>query len=132
MDRLTQRMDVARKALATLAELVGETDPEAITRDAAIQRFEYTFEACWKAGQAYLLDAEGVQARSPKQVLRECGRIGVLHVDLVRQGLEMADDRNLTVHTYSEALANAIYGRLAGYASLLDNWLGAMGSALHG
>ena len=34
MDRLTQRIDVARKALATFAELVGQATPEAITRDA--------------------------------------------------------------------------------------------------
>jgi nucleotidyltransferase substrate binding protein (TIGR01987 family) len=128
MDRLTQRLDVARKAFTTFAELVGEDAPDAIVRDAAIQRFEYTFEACWKAGQAYLVDAEGVQASSPKQVLRECGRSGVLDTQMVRQGLEMVDDRNLTVHTYSETLANAIYGRLAGHAALLDRWLQGMGS----
>ena len=127
MDRLTQRLDVARKAFTTFAELVGEDAPDAIVRDAAIQRFEYTFGACWKAGQAYLVDAEGVQASSPKQVLRECGRCGALDPQMVRQGLEMVDDRNLTVHTYSESLANAIYGRLAGHASLLDGWLQGMG-----
>ena len=128
MERIAQRLNVARKALGTFEELVGAADPEAIVRDAAIQRFEYTFEACWKAAQAYLVDVEGVQASSPKQVLRECGRSGVLGTEMVREGLEMVDDRNLTVHTYSEALANAIYSRLAGHAALLDRWLKGMGS----
>jgi hypothetical protein len=40
--------------------------------------------------------------------------------------MEMAEDRNLTVHTYNEQLAEAIYGRLPGYAELMDHWLSAM------
>lgn len=40
----------------------------------------------------------------------------------------VGDDRNLTVHTYGETLANAIYSRLAGHAALLDRWLKGMGA----
>jgi hypothetical protein len=32
----------------------------------------------------------------------------------------MADDRNLTVHTYNEDLADAIYARILGYAPLMS------------
>ncbi len=35
----------------------------------------------------------------------------------------MVDDRNQTVHTYNEAVADAIYARLAGYVPLLRAWL---------
>jgi hypothetical protein len=38
----------------------------------------------------------------------------------------MAQDRNLTVHTYNEELADRIYSRLPGYAVLMDHWLEAM------
>ncbi|HML34188.1 MAG TPA: hypothetical protein PKC64_15325 [Sporomusa sphaeroides] len=34
----------------------------------------------------------------------------------------MADDRNLTVHTYNEALAVEIYSRLHAYTELLRCW----------
>ncbi|MHB1845864.1 MAG: hypothetical protein ACYCWW_13640 [Deltaproteobacteria bacterium] len=39
--------------------------------------------------------------------------------------LEMADDRNLTVHTCQETLARQIFGRLTGHASLLRRWIEA-------
>jgi hypothetical protein len=35
----------------------------------------------------------------------------------------MADDRNLTIHTYNQALAEEIFSRLAGHARTLDAWL---------
>ena len=40
--------------------------------------------------------------------------------------LAMVDDRNLTVHTYNEALARAIFARLAGHAEALGGWLDAL------
>lgn len=38
----------------------------------------------------------------------------------------MVDDRNLTVHTYNDAVAERIYRNLRRYADLLAHWLGAM------
>jgi uncharacterized protein YutE (UPF0331/DUF86 family) len=40
--------------------------------------------------------------------------------------MAMADDRNLTVHTYNEALADKIYSHLFEYAPLMRDWLAAM------
>lgn len=45
---------------------------------------------------------------------------------LMPSGLEMIDDRNLTVHTYNEAVAEDIYSNLPRYADLLAVWLAAM------
>ena len=42
MDRLNERLSLARKALATFHEILSESK-SAVVRDAAIQRFEYTF-----------------------------------------------------------------------------------------
>jgi predicted PP-loop superfamily ATPase len=44
MERLKQRLEVAQRALETLKEVLSETNRTVILRDAAIQRFEYTFE----------------------------------------------------------------------------------------
>ncbi len=38
----------------------------------------------------------------------------------------MLADRNLTVHTYKEALAAALYPRLAGHRVALIEWLAAV------
>ena len=120
-----QRLQIARKALQTLSALmhVEKTD---VVRDAAIQRFEYSFEAVWKAAQRFLVDMEGIQAGSPKRVIRESRLVELLDETATRRALAMTDDWNLTVHTYNEALADAIFERLPGYAQLMDGWLGSM------
>ena len=58
MERLRQRLDIARQALASLKALL-PLDVTPVVRDAAIQRFEYTFEAVWKAAQRYLISVLG-------------------------------------------------------------------------
>jgi hypothetical protein len=45
MERLTQRLAVADKAVATFEEVMRIESPSAIERDAAIHRFKYSFEA---------------------------------------------------------------------------------------
>jgi nucleotidyltransferase substrate binding protein (TIGR01987 family) len=125
VDELKRRLALARKALATLQEALGEPKT-AIVRDAAIQRFEYSFEAVWKSAQRFLREREGVEAASPKSVIRASFAAGVLDESSSRRALSMVDDRNLTVHTYNEPLAEAIYSRLAGHAALLEGWLTAL------
>ena len=42
MERLNERIAMAKRALETLQELLGLERPSRVERDAAIQRFEYT------------------------------------------------------------------------------------------
>lgn len=56
---------MARRALATLQELTPLTSPTLVERDAAIQRFEYSTEACWKAAQSVLSMHFGLELASP-------------------------------------------------------------------
>ena len=116
---------MARKALATLAEVLQEPKTP-IVRDAAIQRFEYTFEALWKAAQLHLKVSESLETGSPKSAIRASMRVGLLTEEQTRVALQMADDRNLTVHTYNEELAEAIYSNIPAYTSLMGSWLEAM------
>lgn len=125
MARLTQRIEVARRALGTLDELAGQTANK-ILRDASIQRFEYSFEALWKAAQSALVDRFGVQANSPKPVIRACFENGLLTEAETRLALTMVDHRNLTSHTYNEALADEIFGALPDYRVLMHAWLDAL------
>lgn len=130
MERLRERVAIARRALGTLQEVLALGPKDTIYRDAAIQRFEYTFEATWKAGQRYLSVVEGLEVGSPRGVIRSLFQVGLLDEGRTRQALDMVDDRNLTTHTYNEALAEEIYSRLAGYADLIGAWLAAMTARL--
>ena len=125
MERLNQRLETTQKALDTLRKALTMEKSE-IARDAAIQRFEYTFEAVWKAAQRFLRKQEGIEEGSPKGVIRSSFRVGLLDEKQARLAMEMADDRNLTVHTYNEELAEKIYSRLPGYSELVASWLQTM------
>jgi len=120
---LKERLAIARRALASLEELVALPQPSRVERDAAIQRFEYSFEACWRAAQRYLLVVEGLTVGSPKACVRASREVGLLSDEQAVLGLEMVDDRNLTVHTYNEAVAERIYRNLGRYTGLLAHWL---------
>ena len=126
MERLKERMRVAARALVRLEEAVQLPNPTDLERDAVIQRFEFTFETVWKAAKAYLMVVEGLDVASPKSVIRSCREVGLLDEATAVAALNMADDRNLTVHTYNEVLALAIYSRILDYYPLLAKWLAAM------
>lgn len=125
MDRLNERIAQARRALGTLQALLA-THLDEVSRDAAIQRFEYTFEATWKATQLCLRVLEGVEVASPKGAIRGAFHAGLLDEAACQSALAMADDRNLTSHTYNEGLAQMLAARLPHHAALLDAWITAM------
>jgi len=131
MERLIERIALADGALATLEELLQAGDETStVIRDAAIQRFEYSFEAVWKAAQRYLRVLEGRVESSPKSVIRASVAVGLVSEEDGRLALKMVDDRNLTSHTYNEALARQIFSALPGYARIMRAWLDAMNARL--
>jgi nucleotidyltransferase substrate binding protein (TIGR01987 family) len=94
-----------------------------LVRDAAIQRFEYTFETTWKVLKVYLKEREGIIANSPKSVFREALSVGILDANHTELALEMTDDRNLTSHTYLEQVAQQIFEKLPAYRDLMNQLL---------
>lgn len=117
--KLEMKAKVAKRALDTLREIMDEPY-SVIIRDAAIQRFEYTFEATWKLIKEYLFEMEGIICNSPKSCFREAFKMGLLDESESMQALYMTDDRNMTTHTYHEDIAEEIYKELAGYYSLMN------------
>ena len=126
MDRLTQRLQMALRALATLQELTRIASPTLVERDAAIQRFEYSTEACWKAAQSVLSLQFGLALASPKSVIRASVQNALLTEADARLAMDLVDDRNLTSHTYNEELAQAIWSRLPTHLSVLQRWMTAL------
>lgn len=123
MERLQERVVIALKALKAFEAAMKISEPSDIERDAAIQRFEFTFEAIWKTAKEMLFVVEGIDQGSPKGVIRSCREIDLLNDRETVQLLKMVDDRYLTVHTYNEALAEEIYNNLPGYLSLMSIWI---------
>ena len=122
MDKLKQRIDSCRQAITTLDEAL-QIPFSIIVRDGSIQRFEYSFESTWKMLKSYLAKQEGIICNSPKRCFRMALDTDLLLAEEVATCLLMTDDRNLTSHTYIEAVAEAIYSKLPRYASLMRKLL---------
>lgn len=105
-----------RNALERFKEVMNEPET-ALVRDAAIKRFEFTFELAWKVVQKFL-SSEGITCRSPKGCFKEAFKFGV--ADDNPQWVIMIEDRNMTVHTYNEAIAKELYDRLKNYIPLFE------------
>jgi nucleotidyltransferase substrate binding protein (TIGR01987 family) len=123
MERLKERVEIAGRALKTFAELTQVKEPSKIERDAMIQRFEYSFEAIWKAVKRYLYIIEGIEANSPKSTIRASFELMLLDESQAKQAMVMADDRNLTSHTYNEGLADELLLRMKEHEEVLTSWL---------
>jgi nucleotidyltransferase substrate binding protein (TIGR01987 family) len=80
-------------------------------RDAVIQRFEYTYELCWKMVKRRIeTDAavpSDVDAMSFPVLMREAAERGLV-LDVMRW-LEYREQRNITSHTYNAAKAQSVF-----------------------
>jgi nucleotidyltransferase substrate binding protein (TIGR01987 family) len=122
MEELKERLRSCQRALATLDEAVNMPF-SVIVRDASIQRFEYSFESLWKLLKVYLAQHEGILCNSPKRCFREALQAGLLSVEETEACLVMTDDRNLTSHTYIEAVAETIYRKLPSHLAVMRTLL---------
>ena len=117
------KREQTERALASLLELVPqylESKENIILRDAMIQRFEYSTEAFWKFLKAYLLTEHNLSANSPRDVIRTGLKAKLFSEEISKELLQMLDDRNLTIHTYVEELAETISGRIPAYSKSMQ------------
>ncbi len=91
-----------------------------LNRDASIQRYEFSFELLWKVAKKYLKEIEGVECSSPKSCFREIRATLEISDADIEICMSMTDDRNLSVHTYSEEMANELYRRLSMYLEVAE------------
>lgn len=108
--------------MGTLKDIL-EEEYSVIIRDAAIQRFEYTFESLWKFLKEYLKEKEGIISNSPKNCFRAIFSLGFLTEEETVLCLDMTDKRNETSHTYKEEVAQIIYSKISEYYSLMNTLL---------
>jgi nucleotidyltransferase substrate binding protein (TIGR01987 family) len=87
------------------------TEPSDIQQAAAIQAYEFCFELSWKLLKARLKD-EGLDLATPRAVLRAAGDAGM--IESVEDWLGYLGARNLTSHTYNQAIADEVYAVIGG------------------
>ncbi len=123
MAYLKEKLDLFEKALKSWEKFLKEPYSE-IVRDAAIQRYEFNYELLWKCVKIFLKENEGVDCGSPKSCFRALKGVIRLSEEEVLLCLRMVDDRNLSVHTYSESLAKALYQRTKKYFEIAKKIFG--------
>lgn len=99
-------LEQLESALQKLAEALAVPREAPLALDGTIRRFAFTIDFFWKALKR-LLEAEGIQAATPREALRRAFQAGWINDE--EAWLEMLQNRNLTSHTYNEALAGQVY-----------------------
>ncbi|HLB57354.1 MAG TPA: HI0074 family nucleotidyltransferase substrate-binding subunit [Gammaproteobacteria bacterium] len=111
--RIKQKLTNFTNALLQLENALNEPlDKKRLALDATIQRFEFSYELFWKILKV-LLEQEGIEANTPRQVFQEAYRARWL--DNEQLWLEMMKDRNTTTHVYNEKIALEIYQHIKTY-----------------
>lgn len=129
MDELKQRIDQARRALASLKTAI-ETPYSEIVRDSCIKRFKFSIELVRKCVKHYLHDRENVVCASPNAAFREAVRNRLIDGDEGELFIEMVKKRNLTAHAYIESVAQDIYEALPGYFIKMDDLIRRLAASL--
>ena len=104
-ERLQERIAEYLRALAQLQKAALQPKDE-FMRDSVIQRFEFTHEQAWKMLKLRL-EAEQIMVNTPRETWQQA-----LQAGLIEDGnawSEAQKQRNLTSHTYDEALAESVY-----------------------
>lgn len=98
-------------------------------RAGIIQAFEFTFEQSWLSIQK-IAGALGLRAPSPKQAFSVAMAQGWIKSKDESKWLRMLEDRNLTSHTYKQAIANEVLNRISSdYIPLFEDLLAQLKNA---
>ena len=108
------------KALQSLTLVLKEKE-NAITRDAAIQRFEYTFELSWKVLKRYFKINNNLEIFNVKDIFREAGKQSL--IEKVEKWFEYLEARSLTSHTYDKEIAEKVLQYLPEFQKELKNFI---------
>jgi nucleotidyltransferase substrate binding protein (TIGR01987 family) len=102
------------KALASLSRAIQRsqaTPQDDELRDAVIQRFEYSYELCWKMLKRQLeLESPTpalIDGMSFRDLLREAAQVGMLQD--VERWMDYREMRNITSHAYDDVKARNVY-----------------------
>jgi len=118
--RYVQRFENYKKSFLLLKEALALQNPSLLEKAGIIQFFETSFELSWKLMKDYL-EYLGYDIKSPRDSIKTGFQAKIIvDGDL---WLDALMDRNLTVHTYDEEIANEVYFKIKNTYSLLLEYL---------
>ncbi len=104
--RWKQRFSNFEKAFMNLDLAVKISDPDTVQKAGIIQFFEICFELGWKVLKDFLEEKGIAEIDFPRDIIKKS-----FEVELIQNGsfwLEALKNRNLTSHTYDEAMADKV------------------------
>lgn len=111
MSRKKQLISDYENILGKWKEALNQPETE-LSRDAAILRFELSYEVAWKLIQV-LARAEGYEVNSPRQAFQQAFSIGWVSDEVIWADILKA--RNTATHVYRETYAKNLYQELDNY-----------------
>ncbi|MFN5856086.1 MAG: nucleotidyltransferase substrate binding protein [Pseudanabaenaceae cyanobacterium] len=116
--RWIQRFSNFERSFLLLQDSLKIEQLSVLERAGLIQFFEMTFELSWKLLKDYE-ETEGLIVKTPREAIKQAFQSG-----LIANGHDWIDalqDRNLTAHTYNEAIAITVEAKIRGrYFQLLE------------
>lgn len=103
--RWRQRFENFEKSYTLLEKYSHQEIKTELERAGMIQFFEMTFELAWKVIKDYL-ESQGYIVKSPRETIKQAFQIGLIEDGHI--WIEALAKRNLTWHTYDEALAEKL------------------------
>lgn len=85
-----------------------------------IQKFEYSIELCWKLIKRFLKQEDGIDAKTPKQSVKEFYLAGYIDEDNYLKLIDMIDDRNSLSHIYDEDEFKKIIKNFSKYVKVFE------------
>ncbi len=119
LDSLAKSIDALAEALETEARFAGAQDTALrnTLRAGVVQGFEVAYELCWKMLQRWLRENLGPeleeQARTRRDLFRQGAQAGLIADPEAWFGY--GQTRNLTAHTYDQAVAASVSGVARGF-----------------
>lgn len=116
--RYKQRFENYEKSFLLLSNSLKIEKPSIVEKAGIIQFFETTFELSWKLMKDYE-EFLGYEVKSPREAIKRA-----FNIEFISNGtlwIEALMDRNLTVHTYDETIADEVYRKIVEeYFTLLE------------
>jgi nucleotidyltransferase substrate binding protein (TIGR01987 family) len=85
-----------------------------------IQKFEYSIELCWKLIKRFLKQEDGIDAKTPKQSVKEFYLAGYIDEDNYLKLIDMIDDRNSLSNIYDEDEFRKIIKKFSKYVKVFE------------
>jgi nucleotidyltransferase substrate binding protein (TIGR01987 family) len=114
-----QAISGLEKALQINPDEYNETVADLI-KNGRIQKFEYCEELTWKVIKKFLFYFHGIDAKSPKQTIKEFFLLGLIEKADYETLLDALYDRNRLSHIYKEEAFNEIIEKLDAYLAVMQ------------